>query len=301
MKKITVIGLSMILIMSCSGKIQKSEDAGQIPCTDVSVTTVSFGHIDKEIELSAVTAFLRKNIVTAPNSSFITACYVQPGTIVHRGQLLYKLESKERKALGGDMMGSNMGMVNINASVSGVVTEVQQQSGGYVTEGSSLCSIANTGSMVFEVEVPTEDMKYIKEGTFCLILLPDGRKITAELSTPLATMDVNAQVQLVPAHAKISSLPEGLRAKAILRPMSSNKGAQILPKAAVQSDENMTSFWIMKVSNGRALKIPVTIGNSNNTEMEITSPSLTTSDKIVTTGSYLLQNGDKVKIVNYSR
>lgn len=74
--------------------------------------------------------------------------------------------------------------------------------------------------MVFEVDVPTEDMKYARPGTICLISLPDGRKFSSVLSAPLATMDVNAQVQQIPARAKSPFLPEGLRAKALL-PVSS--------------------------------------------------------------------------------
>ena len=298
MKNKLILYLSSVMVIGCSGRMQQGDESEQPSVTDVSVASVSYGHIDKEIELTALTAFLKKSAVTAPNSSFITACYVQPGTIVHRGQMLYRLESKERAALGNEMMGPGAGIVNVKASLSGVVTEVMQQSGGYVTEGSLLCSIANTGSLVFEVEVPTEDMKYAKAGKTCLICLPDGRKCSAVLSTPLATMDVNAQVQQIPARTSISFLPEGLRAKAVLKMAERGNDTQILPRSAVQSDDNMTSFWIMEVlDNGCARKIPVTIGNSNSEKTEILTPRLVSSAKIVTTGSYQLQDGDRVKII----
>lgn|SRR5574344_175855 len=302
MKKITVITFLAILLAGCGGRGQQNNEEEQTHVTDVSVSAIYYGHIDKDIELSAVTAFLKKSVITAPNASFVTSCYVQPGTLVHNGQTLYRLASKEREALGSDIIGANIGVVNVKANASGIVTDVQQQSGGYVTEGSPLCYIANTNSLVFEIEVPTEDMKYAKAGTSCFIYLPDGRKTTAVLSTPLATMDVNTQVQLVPARAKVSFLPEGLRAKAILKTTSAGGKVQILPKSAIQSDDNMTSFWIMEVSNGnRAKKIPVTLGNSNNNEAEITAPHLSSSDNIITTGSYQLQDGDEVRIVKQCR
>ena len=120
------------------------------------VTTVAYGQIDK-IELTAVTVFPEEECGGQPLvSAFITACYVQPGTAVGRGQTLYRLESKERQALGNDILGKDMGIVLVKAGASGIVTDVQQQTGGYVTEGATLCSIANTGSMVFEVEVPAK-------------------------------------------------------------------------------------------------------------------------------------------------
>ena len=299
MKRIILLALSTLTLTGCGLKSQPKDAAAQAPVTDVEVTTVAYGQIDKEIELTAVTVFLKKNAAAAPVSAFITACYVQPGTAVRRGQTLYRLESKERQALGNDILGKDMGIVLVKAGASGIVTDVQQQTGGYVTEGATLCSIANTGSMVFEVEVPAEDMRYARPGTACKIMLPDGRHLAATLSAPLATMDVNAQVQQVPAHVKISTLPEGLRAKAMFSMSSGKRSTQILPKAAVQSDDNMTSFWIMKVSPaGTAKKIPVTIGNSNNSETEIIAPRLSPADRIITTGSYQLQDGDKVVIMH---
>jgi hypothetical protein len=42
--------------------------------------------------------------------------------------------------------------------------------------------------------------------------------------------------------------------------------------------------------------VPVTIGNSNNREVEITSPQLSLTDRIITVGSYQLQDGDRVQI-----
>lgn len=298
MKNIAILGLSTLFLIGCGEKTSKDNETEQTQVTDVSTTTVSHGHINKEIELTAVTAFLKKNIITAPIASYITACYIQPGTIVHSGQVIYKLESKEHSALGDDVMNASMGIVNIRTNVLGVVTDVQQQSGGYITEGTLLCTIANTSSMAFEVDVPAEDMKYAKAGTSCQISLPDGHSFTSVLSTPLASMDVNAQVQQVPAHAKGPFLPEGLRVKATLKTTSTGKNIQILPKSAVQSDDNMTSFWIMKVmNNSRAKKIPITIGNSDKNEIEIKTPILSTNDKIITTGSYQLQDGDRVKII----
>lgn len=298
MEKIVIMMLAAALMTACGGRSQQNDAAEQTPVTDVSVVRVSCGHIDSVVELTAVTAFLKKNTVTAPVASFITACYVQPGAVVHRGQTLYRLESKERQALGGVVMGGDMGVISVKAGASGVVGDVQQQTGGYVTEGSPLCSIANTGSMVFEVDVPTEDMRYARAGTSCSISLPDGRTFPAILSTPLATMDVNAQVQQIPARARCSFLPEGLRAKAMLQVHSAGSGGQLLPKQAVQSDDNMTSFWIMVVSGyGIAKKIPVTIGNSSHTETEILSPRLSPHDRVITTGGYQLQDGDRVRIV----
>jgi multidrug efflux pump subunit AcrA (membrane-fusion protein) len=289
---------ALFLLAGCTAKAPTDEGAPQ-PVTDVEVTHVTYGSMTRRLELTATTAFLRREVATAPISAFITACHVQTGTAVRRGQPLYRLESKERQALGGDLMGGAAGVVYVRAAASGVVTDVQQQAGGYVTEGTALCTIADAGSQVFEVDVPAEDMPYARPGTRCLIALPDGRRLGAVLQTPLATMDVTTQVQQVPARAKAGFLPEGLRARATLTVPLGSPGMQLLPKAAVQSDAGLTSFWIVKVTaHGTAARVDVQVAGSDGHSVAIAAPRLSTADRIVASGAYGLQEGDRVRIVN---
>lgn len=298
MKHIAIWGLSALSLMAgCTAKAPM-DDATPPPVTDVEVTHVTHGRMARRLELTATTAFLRREVATAPISAFITACHVQTGTMVHRGQQLYRLESKERQAIGGDLMGGAAGVVLVRAAASGVVTDVQQQAGGYVTEGTALCTIADAGSLAFEVDVPSEDMQHARPGIRCLITLPDGRRLTAVLQTPLATMDVGTQVQQVTARAKAGFLPEGLRAKATLSASEGSAHDQLLPKAAVQSDANMTSFWVMKVTaGGTAARVDVKVAGTDGRNVTIAAPRLSAADRIVTSGAYGLQEGDRVRIV----
>ena len=298
MKKILMISVVSLFIIGCSNNLNNTENTTvQSHITDVSVAGITYGNISKEIELIAETEYLKKNHVNAPISSFITGCYIQQGTVIHKGQRLYRLESRERKALGNDVIDNNMGIVDVTANIDGIVIEVQYNEGSYVTEGTTLCTIADIGSMAFVVDVPTENMKYAGQSTSCMIVLPDGQNIITKMSTPFASMNTDIQVQQVPAFAKTSYLPEGLRVKAILKPYCSAK-QQILPKSALQSDDNMTTFWVMKVINNRCVKkIPIIIGNCNNTDVEIISPIMSLSDLFVTSGSYQLQDGDSINVI----
>lgn len=71
----------------------------------------------------------------------------------------------------------------------------------------------------------------------------------------------------------------------------------VLPKSAVQSDEMLTEFWIMKLSvDSTVVRIPVEIGNSNASAIEITSTILSPQDRIVLTGGYGLEDGAKITI-----
>jgi len=58
----------------------------------------------------------------------------------------------------------------------------------------------------------------------------------------------------------------------------------------------MEHFWVMKlISDSVAVKIPVTTGLSSGTDIEVTSPVFTSSDRFLSSGNYGL--GDTVKVV----
>lgn len=71
----------------------------------------------------------------------------------------------------------------------------------------------------------------------------------------------------------------------------------ILPKSAVQSDETLTEHWVMKLADdSTAVKVPVEVGNSNASEIEIKSAALSPQDCIILTGGYGLEDGAKVVV-----
>ena len=71
----------------------------------------------------------------------------------------------------------------------------------------------------------------------------------------------------------------------------------ILPKSAVQSDETLTEHWVMKlVDDSTAVRVPIEVGNSNASEIEIKSTALSPQDRIIPTGGYGLEDGAKVVV-----
>lgn len=286
------------LIASLSGCGQRDASNGNMqeekPGTAVTLTYAVSGKIEKEIILSATTAYQNKSVVGAPIPAFITEVLVQPGSRVKAGEILYRIESKEQHALGND----NHAVIPIKAERDGIVLDVQQQAGSYVTEGAVLCSVAEAGSLVFEINVPYEQRRYAHNGSRCMLELPDGTRLTATLHAPLATMNTVSQSERVIARAKAPFLPEGMNVKAVFteNDSSSDKG-MILPKSAVQSDETLTEHWVMKLSdNGTAIRVPVEVGNSNVSEIEIKSDALSPQDRIILTGGYGLEDGAKVVV-----
>ncbi len=283
------------LILSLGGCGQKGASNENIqeekPRTAVTLTRATYGKIEKEIVLSATTVYQSKSVVSAPIPAFVTEVSVRPGTRVKSGQVLYRMESKEQHVLG------NGSRTFIKAECDGIVLDVQQQTGSYVAEGATLCTIAETGSLVFEINVPYEQQRYVYDGSKCTLELPDGARLPATVHAPLATMNTVSQSERVIARAKTPFLPEGMNVKAVFTSGHSTENTLVLPKSAVQSDEMLTEYWVMKLSgDSTAVRVPVEVGNSNASEMEIKSDALSPQDHIILTGGYGLEDGAKITI-----
>ncbi|HML65163.1 MAG TPA: biotin/lipoyl-binding protein [Dysgonomonas sp.] len=285
-----------LLLICITGCTQKSTIITETPRTSVTITQVKQGNIKDVITLTATTCYQNKSIISTPIAGYITKVYILQGSKVTAGQSLYQLESKERNAL--NLEDSTAGVITIKAGSSGIITVVNQQEGGYLTEGTLLCTIADQNSFVFNINVPYEFTKYVNPGKGCTLILPDETEVRAAIGSPLVTMNTSSQSQQIVARAKTPFLPEGLIVKVLIDKGSSNHTMQILPKSAVQSDVMMQNFWVMKLINDSvATKLPVKTGNSNTNDIEIVSPILSQSDRIVLTGAYAMEDSTLVKIV----
>lgn len=300
---IHTIALSVFVVLTCISCSHNNGDGENLnTCTSVTLTKVVRGSIRDSLALPGVTAYMKHNVVTAPIAGFIKETYLLPGTEVKRGQKLFVMESKEARALSSLTEGKEpYGIMVLRAAERGVVIDVSAQTGCYEAESTPLATIADLSSLYVKMEMPCEDSRKIGRGTRCHVVLPDNTTAEAIVAGPLPTVDVTDQSQGVVV--KLLSprvLPEGMNVQVIIEKQRSKRTCQLLPRSAVMSDEDMKQFWVMKVEgNNKAIKVPVTIGNSDARNIEILSPALSMTDKIVLTGGYGLNDGAKV-IVDYS-
>lgn len=291
-----IINLTLLAatLCACNGHDPAADEtAAPQPRTAVTLTTPTRGTIEQSTELTATSTFLTKTTLTAPFAAYVSESRVRPGMQVRRGQLLYRLQSKEQHALESGQT------VELRAERDGIVTDVAAQSGDYATEGQALCLLADAGSMVFEVSVPYELHSRLAHSGHVTIELPDGNRYPATLDVPLATMDAASQTERVVARAKVPFLPEGMRAKALLA-AAPRSAALLLPREAVQSDEALTEHWVMKFreQDSTAVRVDVTLGESDTRHIEIVGSALTPSDRIILAGAYGLEDGAKVRVVS---
>lgn len=295
--KYPIVFLSLVVSLAgCSTKsLSERKDSETQPRTAVTITYGIYGHIEQTTAFPATTVYRNKSVIAAPISAFIATSYVSTGVRVSREQLLYNLESKERRAVGGT---GNAGIISINAACDGFVIDVQQQPGSYVAEGTTLCTIAESTSLAFEIDVPYEQRQKVRNGDKCVLELPDGTRLMAMVQLPLVTMNTFSQSERIIATAQAPFLPEGLYVKALFAAnVQSGQKNMILPESAVQSDETLTRHWVMTLAGDSTVAIvPVEVVGRNVAEIEILSGSLSSQDCIVLTGGYGLENGAKVVV-----
>ena len=299
-----IIVLFAFALCSCS-RTSSEEDAPVKAKVPVEVTGLTRGIVKDELTLFANTLYLKRNVVTSPIPAFITQVFVKLGDPVRQGQVLYLLETKERRALGSqavvpDSSALSFGKITIKAPASGIISTLdKQQIGDYVLEGGQLCTIAESNALAFAVNVPFEFTPFARAEMKCTLVLPDESRHPATFTTPLTTMNSLAQTQTILAKASESLfLPENLIVKVIVNKSAEAK-QQVLPKACVLTDEMMEKFWVMKLMNdSTAVKVPVTPGVRNLDLVEIIEPKFKPDDKFLISGNYGLPDTAFVNVNN---
>jgi len=300
-----------VFFIACLGFIFSCRQAEKAPAeetheavqTPVTVTGVSTAPMQDYIELNASSAFLQKNFIKANANGYLQSNFTQPGQYVNRGQSLFTIRTKEAQSIGNavnqlDSSFKFSGTNIIKAGGNGFITQLNHQAGDYVQDGEQLAVISDVNSFAFLLDLPYELRPYMQNKTTVELVLPDGEKLQGTVAGSLPSVDPASQTQSI--FIKVNAghaIPENLVAKVKITKNLKNNTVS-LPKAAVLADETQTSFWIMKMTDSNtAVKVPVKKGIETNDRIEIVSPPLSPSDKILLTGNYGLADTAKVKII----
>ncbi len=304
MKKISLYFLIFgTILSSCQSK--KTEETiieEQETITPVTVTSVITEPMVEYIELNATSAFLQQAFVKASANGYVQSVNAQVGKMVSSQQRVFVLKTKEAQSIGNainalDSTFKFFGIINIKAGTTGYISEINHEPGDYVQEGEQLAVINDLNSFVFILNLPYELRQYIINKDYVELLLPDGKKMMARISSAMPIVDSASQTQNIILKVNEKNLPINLIGK--VRVIKTEKtNAVSLPKQSVLSDETQTNFWVMKlIDDSTAAKVPVTKGLEINDRIEIVSPKFLTSDKFLLTGNYGLADTARIKIV----
>jgi biotin carboxyl carrier protein len=296
--------ICLTFLISCRNTPEAGTSGETDGRTPVTVTYPAFGKLSDAISLNASSKFLLKTAVKSDINGYLQKVKIRLGQRVAQGQELFIIRSKESEHLGNAIadLDSTLrftGLVTIKSPSPGFITDLSYQAGDYVQDNEVLATISDLNSLVFLLEIPYELNAYLSDNKSVELTLPDGKKFKGSIESSLPVVDPVSQTQACIINVPgISTIPENLIATVkFIR--ESKSATAILPKEAILTDETQSEFWIMKMADSTtAIRIPVTIGLETSDKVEILSPVLTTTDKILLTGNYGLPDSSKVIIKN---
>lgn len=305
MNKISqLIVISTVTLFSCKSGNVKNEAEYTENSTPVTLTQIQYMRMDEDVELNATSVFLVKSTIKSPVNGYLLEVDAQLGETVGKGSRLFIIRSKEAENLANtinklDTAFRFKGTVRINAPGNGCITQLNYRTGDYVQDGETLAAISDINSLVFMLELPYSLKSSLSHNKTLMLTLPDGQKLSGTLSSAMPMVDPVSQTQNYTIKIpKNTSIPENLVAK-VSYLKRSKLNAVSLPKEAVLTDEVQSEFWIMKLINdSTAVKVPIMKGIEGNDRIEIVSPVLTTSDRILLTGNFGLPDTARVSIEN---
>lgn len=291
--------VSFSLLTSCSSD-PKSNSAETIG-TPVKVASPTISSMIDYMSFNANTVFMKKEIVRSTFQGFIQKVLKNIGDYVNAGDVVFQIITKE--AYASDSLRVKLsdevfsGVVNIKAKTSGILTELNYNVGDFVSDGEQLAVISNPHSLAVLLNVPYQHISKIRLKSSCILLFPNGEKKNGIISKSLPSVDPVSQTQtFIIEFGDGKEIPANLNLEVKI-PVNIIKDAVMLPKSAVQTDETLTEFWIMKLLNDTtAVKIPVTKGIEDDSLVQILNPKLSLNEKIIVDGAYGLPDTAKVVI-----
>jgi hypothetical protein len=300
MKNITfLLSAAFLLLVHSSCKERATTQNEQMPLVSVKTTPLIQGDIENNVSFNGKTIYLRKNRVVSPIAGYIVRTNAKFGDEVQKNDVLFEIQTKENKALeNSGTSDDRIGIIKVLASSGGFVNELNiSETGGYVSEGWSLCNIVNNKDLMVQVNVPFEYNSLLKTGRKCKVLLSDDTMIGGVVFRILPIIDEANQTQTILIKPDASrQLPENLNLT-IQFIYEKHVGSFLVTREAVMTNETQSEFWVMKIAgNNLAVKIPILKGIENDSIVEVLSPDLKINDLIISEGAYGLPDSTVVRI-----
>lgn len=287
--------------VACNSSIEEVKE--QKVAINVSAEQVKKNDINQYLVFNGVTIYQKKEMIRSNVTGYISRMKFKVGDFIGNGQTFATIRSKEQDALreAGRADSSLMKFITplfVKCNSSGNITLLNITENDYVAEGDILATVSQTKSLVVQVNVPYEYVDFVKIGTPCQIFLQNNKVINSRISGVLSTIDPVSQSQVFVIALPAENLPENLNVQVKVL-YKQAKSVISVPKNALQTNELLTEFWVMKVENDSiAKKVNVMTLVENDSLVQVISSELKINDWIITEGAYQMQDSTYVKIKN---
>ncbi|TLP70700.1 efflux RND transporter periplasmic adaptor subunit [Maribacter sp. ACAM166] len=297
-KKFMVI---IVILMALACKNNADNSTKKKAPISVEVAEVKQHDIKEYLTFNGVTLYQQKENIRSNVTGYVSWMKYKIGDPIRIGQTFATVRTKEqdalKEALKIDSTLSKFVMPqSIQSNASGVITVLNVTNNDYLAEGDILATVIQPKSLVVQVNVPYEYEDYVSVGSSCEIILQNEESIVAKITGALPTIDPVAQSQSFLIALPNEDLPENLNVQ-VRMVYREDAEAITVPKTAVQTNELLTEYWVLKLTNdSMAIKQMVTLKLKNASLVQIDSNGLHLGDKVVTTGGYQMQDSTIVSI-----
>ncbi len=206
-----------------------------------------------------------------------------------------------------DQLASMLDYTKVRAPYSGTVTARFVDPGALIqaatssaTQAVPLFTIMDVSTLRFYINVPQEDVRFVKKGTPVTIAVGDipGKTLQATVTRSTVALDPGTRSLLAeidlpnPGH----DLAPGMFAEVVVE-LQRHHDALVVPPSALVSEGS--SKFVFTVNEGVARKTPVKTGIDDGLWLEITS-GLSGAEDTVVTGKAHLSDGIQAKAFPYS-
>ena len=205
-----------------------------------------------------------------------------------------QLSSAEGKLKGAD---AQVGYSEIHSPINGVITDRPLFAGETAAAGAPLLTVMDTSSLLAKTHVAQSLVQEMKVGDDAEIQVPGiENKIPAKVSLISPALDPGSTTLEV--WLKIDNTAGKLKVGTPIKALITGKTvaqAWKIPASAVLTAEDGSKSVMLVGADGAAHKKPVTLGISDDGDIQVTS-GLSASDMVITNGAYGLDEGTKVKV-----
>ncbi len=208
-------------------------------------------------------------------------------------QFLNAKTQKEGLERQMSVLRTQLAQYKIKSPISGTIEQMDLKIGSAASPGMSAIRVVNGNSLKVKAQVAEAYLGKIGQGDDVKVIFPD---IPDSLNTNVSFASKVVDQASRSFNIEIK-LPSNKRYRAnmisVLKVVDyKNPNAIIIPVNAIQNAEN--GKYVMAVINGKAQRVPITVGRTIEGKTEILS-GLKAGDKVVVTGVDDLNEGDPVK------
>lgn len=290
----------LLALTSCKQNATDNEDV--TAAIQVKVAAVTQRDMAETLSFNGVTRYQKREDIRASVTGYVSWMPFERGDVIKRGQTFAQIRTKEQDALrDATQIDSSLAKftkpLTVSSNATGVITQIAVNTNDYVSEGDMLATVSQPQTLVVQVSVPYEYNDKVEVGTPCEVLISGDRKIDAKITGALSSIDSLGQAQHYLIALPEADLPENLNVQVKIVSKEA-KNALTVPQQALQTNELITKFWVMKVvRDSLAVKEEVTPLLQNDSLVQIRSSGVKLHDLVIVEGGYEMQDSTVVNIV----